>query len=66
MNDLVFTKRVTSRYMVRFWTKPETYKAFTARVSEDGLIIAQVFTDFMKWFTNRPRAAVAQKEPTHE
>lgn len=56
---LEFTKREPNeKYQVRFWSTPQLYKSFAQRASKDGLVIQDVFRDFMHWFIKRPEMCV--------
>lgn len=47
-----FVKRPEKeRYQVRFWSEPVAYAAFVREVQENGLVIQDVFNNFMEWFT---------------
>ena len=54
MNEIepLFTKRdVKNKYQVRFWTKSESYRAFTVAADKEGLVYQDVFNTLMDWFT---------------
>lgn len=50
------------RYQVRFWGKPNEYAAFSAAVEKEGLVIQDVFNDFMNWFCMASAEGRIQKQ----
>jgi len=47
----IFIKRREDKYQVRFWSKPEQYKAFVAECDKHGLVLQDVLNELMNWFT---------------
>lgn len=51
MSEPVFTKRQgKDKYQVRFWTRNVDYEAFVKAAEKEGLVMQDIFNDFMTWF----------------
>ena len=51
MSAPVFNKRQEKHnYQVRFWSCASDYETFVKAAKKEGLVLQDVFNDFMAWF----------------
>lgn len=51
MEGLEFeVRKKPDRYQVRFWSTPNIYGSFVSACEREGLLMQDVFNDFMIWF----------------